>query len=86
MRPPSTDGYDCPVDRDLRLYTTLKGMGLNVQAFPDTEQPLKVGFLAVSVGLLPSGIGTPLERTEVSKVVRAAILDSDNVIDFPAVD
>ena len=56
LPPGPPDGYDSAYDRNMRLYHTLKGMGLNVQTKPAADDPTKIGFLVVSAGVLPRGV------------------------------
>ncbi|MFZ2103265.1 MAG: hypothetical protein WAU86_22150 [Oricola sp.] len=81
--------------RNLRLYETLKGMGLYVVPIPDENDPDVIAQIVVSAELpfaqraaekpTESGVSGTVERAEVGKVVGSTDSSGVNVIDFPTV-
>ena len=74
--------------RNQRLYEHLKESGLYVAVTSDPDNRSVIDSIAVSaappkVNLAPLDVCFPLEGTEVADVVRPAVRDADNVIDFP---
>ena len=85
LPPDPPDGYASAYDRNLKLYRTLTGMGLNVQAKPAEDDPTKIGCLIVSVGVLPLSVRGPLKGSEVAEGVTPTVTDRSNVVDFPTI-
>lgn len=80
--------------RNLRLYETLKGMGLYVSPIPEPSDPTKIKEMIVSVNLpiqqsaeqsTQGGVVGTVQRSEVRDVIRAAESSGANVINFPTV-
>lgn len=76
--------------RNRRLFDNLFAMGLFVDAVLVDDNPDKIDALLVStaprtVDLLPSNVGSPVQRPEVGKSVGSAESDRDNVVNFPTV-
>jgi len=80
--------------RNLRLYETLRGMGLFVSPIPETDDPTKIRYMIVSAELpslaaegeapRPSATtGEGAQRDTSRAGARAAADGEDNVIDFP---
>jgi hypothetical protein len=81
--------------RNQRLYETLKGMGLFVEAVPEPDDNTKIRHLIVSSDLLLTqqpaentaerGVVRVVQRTEIADVIGTAERGRGNVIDFPSV-
>jgi hypothetical protein len=80
--------------RNLRLYETLRGMGLFVSPIPETDDPTKIRYMIVSAELpslaaegTSSGqsatTGQGAQRDNSRAGARAAADGEGNVIDFP---
>lgn len=80
--------------RNQRLYETLLGMGLHVDAVRSATEPDAIDYVIVSAGLLPAAQGVPksaaigsvaaaVERTLVREVVASPESRGVNVVDFP---
>ena len=82
--PPVVADYMDRWSRNLRLYETLKGMGLFVSPIPETHDPTKIRYMIVSADLpMPEGSGDEAgDGRGKSRDGRSAAA-SDNVIDFP---
>lgn len=82
--------------RNQRLYETLVGMGLHVDAVRSVNEPDSIDYIIVSAGFLPAamqgvaekaavgGVGTAVQRTLVGEVVAPSESRGLNVVDFPA--
>lgn len=83
--------------RNLRLYETLKGMGLYVSPIPEPDDPTKIREMIVAADLPAAdpvqtaehssegGVHLAVERSKVRDVVAAAEAAGSNVVDFPSV-
>ena len=81
--------------RNQRLYETLVGMGLHVDAVRSTDEPDGIDYIIVSAGLLPAaqsvpkqaavgGVAGAVQRTLVGEVVAPSESRGHNVVNFPA--
>ena len=75
--------------RNLRLYETLKGMGLFVSPIPELDDPGKIRYIIVSADIpAPEGAAKPAaHRAPAKDAARAATgagpSDAANVVGFP---
>ena len=84
-------------DRNARLYETLKGWGLYVDAIPEDDDPTKINRIVVACGLpfqsvaahggseqsAETGIGSEVKRPLVGESIDPAERSGLNVVDFP---
>ena len=80
--PPVGSDYMDRWSRNLRLYETLKGMGLFVSPIPETDDPTKIRYMIVSADLpLLADSGDAGEPHDAARTGNGT--SADNVIDFP---
>lgn len=73
--------------RNERLYKTLTEMGLVCSPIFADEKQDKIEALYVSTEVfsLPADVGTPVQRSKITKVITTPRSDGSNVVDFPSV-
>lgn len=78
-------------ERNKRLYKKLRDMGLYVAIMSDPDNHEIIDSITVSAGkpkitLVPFDVRFPLEGSEVRELVRPALRNGNNVVEFPSVD